>query len=117
MRLTVNRANIVNFVNDMISRALAPRSRTSQTASSPGAQNQRVLTNSDLCICSTILQVCVSNEYRNLMMMNSAGGRSDLNNPKTDLQSKESAAEVQDQRIAWFVSDVLFPLAHILQMK
>ena len=51
------------------------------------------------------------------MMMNSAGGRSDLNNPKTDLQSKESAAEVQDQRIAWFVSDVLFPLAHILQMK
>ena len=48
----------------------------------------------DLKICTSIIKVCVQGDYKNLMI----GGQE------------------QDDRLSWFVSDVLFPLAHILQI-
>ena len=83
MRMTVNRANIRQFVNDMITKTLR-RSERNQTAA---------LSMTDLNICSAIIQVCVQSDYKNLMM-----------------------GYDQDERLSWFVRDVLFPLAHIIQI-
>ena len=83
MRMTVNRANIRQFVNDMITKTLR-RSERNQTAA-PSM--------TDLNICSAIIQVCVQSDYKNLMM-----------------------GYDQDERLSWFVRDVLFPLAHIIQI-
>ena len=58
MRMTVNRSNIRQFVNDMITKTLRR-----------GERNQAIApTTTDLNICSAIIQVCVQAEYKNLMM-------------------------------------------------
>ena len=82
MRLTVNKTNIRQFVDDMLTKVLHQQGEPN---------SRRALTNSDLNICSTIIQVCVQSEYKYLM--------SGYNN---------------DERLSWFVKDVLFPLAHLL---
>ena len=93
MRTTVNRANIRQFVDDMITRTLR---KSSQPSSNNPQRSSKALTQMELAICSAIIQVCVQGgEYRNLM----TGGAD------------------QDERLSWFVKDVLFPLAHILQIK
>ena len=84
MRLTVNKTNIRQFVDDMLTKVLHQQGESN---------SRRALTNSDLNICSTIIQVCVQSEYKYLM--------SGYNN---------------DERLSWFVKDVLFPLAHLLQI-
>lgn len=97
MRLTVNQGNVQQFVNDMISRTLRNLQRSSSRAGASSHQDAKTsLSPIDLAICAAVMQVCVQGgDYRYLM----------------------TAAADQDERLTWFVKDVLFPLAHILQIR
>ena len=83
MQKTVNPGNIIQFVKDLIEKIPINN-----------GVNQGETKFSHLSISSAILQVCVQDEYKNLII-----------------------GENLDERLGWFVSEVLFVLAESLQIK
>ena len=84
MRQTVNPQNIMQFVKDLIA-------KIPQCGSNNASEAMKY---SQMSISSAILQVCVQDEYRNLIV-----------------------GENLDERLSWFVTDVLFVLAESLTIK
>ena len=82
MRQTVNASNIMQFVKDLVNKL---PSRNSQNEASRFSQ---------LNICSAIMQVCVQENYKNLIV-----------------------GDNLDERLSWFVVDVLFVLAESLSVS
>ena len=81
MKQTVNPQNIVQFVKDLI--AKLPQSNNMNSSAA--------MKYSQMSICSAIMQVCVQDEYKNLIV-----------------------GENLEERLGWFVTEVLFVLAESL---
>ena len=82
MRQTVNASNIMQFVKDLVNKL---PSRNSQNEASRFSQ---------LNICSAIMQVCIQDNYKNLIV-----------------------GDNLDERLSWFVVDVLLVLAESLAVS